>query len=215
MPVLLSLEPKCKVFEIETTAGVVPWLVRLIHDDVPPIDQVSFEPAFAMELYSEGRFLEIRGPEHWLHKMLAKQVASDPWQCLAWAWRDGGRIFHEIPMVIQYLPSYDILAFATSVLEQIKDLSPADRLSSYPFDGGFTIATTRGPFTVNFPPFFAFALAIDRSIKRMPKTNGKAAKGDTTALKDLLFRVFLAYYGAWADTETAGKYSVRIVNDIT
>lgn len=66
----------------------------------------------------------------------------------------------------------------------------------YPFGRHIALVTKRGPLTVDFPPFFAFALAIIHAIERTPGFDKKATKGDALALSKLLLTVLLEY-GLW------------------
>jgi hypothetical protein len=112
-----------------------------------------------------------------------------------------------VDAVILLLPSYDILSFATSVHAQVKNLTPAERLCLYPVGRHITLVTKHGPLTVDFPPFFAFALAITRGIELTPISNKKAARGDASALRQLLLSVLLEYGHTWCEVNRLGKSS--------
>lgn len=203
----LGLFPKRKVFEFEEPTIIVQWLVRLIIGDVPPFDQVGFKPTFAVDLYRGAKSYGIDGPNCWIGRLLAERVASDPWGCLARAWKSPDIDFNLIETVINMLPSYDVLSFATTVHAQVKDLRPAEMLCLYPFGRHITLFKKQGSLKVDFPPFFAFALSITRAVKRSQYNNERAANGDMAAFRLLLFGILLEYGHAWGDTVRLGKSS--------
>lgn len=203
----LSVSPKRKVFEFKASTAVVQWLVRIISNAVPLDSKIYEDPAFTVDLIRATKKYGIVGPEGWLDDMLARSVRIDPWTCLARAWKGSDFTFEMVESVITLLPSYDVLSFATTVHAQVKDLTPADRLCTFPFGRYITVFTKRGPLTVDFPPFFAFALAINRAIELMPGFNAHASMGSEYGLRMLLLSVVLQYGTAWHDTEDLGKGS--------
>jgi hypothetical protein len=185
----------------------VQWLVHLISGNVPPFDKVSFDSAFAVDLYGAAQAYGIEASRGWLGKLLAERVANDPWGCLARAWKGPDINLNLVETVIKLLPSYDILSFATTIHAQMGDLTPEEMLCLYPFDRHITLVTQHGPLEVDFPPFFAFALSITRVVKRSQYVHKMAANGDKTGLELFLLGILLGYDRAWEDTVLLGKTS--------